>query len=76
MIRYLREIETDQPYYILDENGDKKIICLTDNWADEFVIDHGRGDKEEIRFRAKKEFKNKLENIVKNEDVLPWCFIW
>lgn len=67
MIRYLREIETDQPYYILDENGDKKIICLTDNWADEFVIDHGRGDKEEIRFRAKKEFKNKLENIVKNE---------
>lgn len=67
MIHYLEEIDLDQPYYITDEQGEKKILCLASDWAEEFVIDYGRGDKGAIRFRAKDEFRDKLTNLVKNE---------
>lgn len=73
MIHYLNEIETDQPYYIMDDDGNKKILCLASNWAEEFVIDYGRGNKGAIRFSAKKEFKDKLANLVRN-DFKTCCF--
>lgn len=73
MIHYLEEIEMNQPYYITDDNGDNKVLCLASNWAEEFVIDYGRGNGEAIRFKAKKKFKEKLANLVKN-DLKTCCF--
>lgn len=61
MAKYHDEIDLDTPYY-LQEYGEDMILQLAGDWADHFVIDHGRGDSKKIKFKAKDKFRKQFEN--------------
>ena len=63
MIHYLEEIEMNQPYYITDDNGDNKVLCLASNWAEEFVIDYGRAMERQSVLKQKRSLKRNWQTL-------------
>lgn len=74
MIYHFDEIEMNRPYYAKEKNGEMKIFALGEDWADEFVIDDKREnennndvtDRRMNHYRIKDEYKQKLQNVIKN----------